>query len=99
MDHLGAEHPVIAVGGVDVKSAARPGHRTDEKCVRIHFCLPSTHSRIASAEWAPPEVHRDGCGGPCRRASPSGEEGTTWQARAVWRESSAPRHRRHVRYS
>ena len=28
MDHLGAEHPVIAVGGVDVKSAARLGHRT-----------------------------------------------------------------------
>ena len=51
MDHLGAEHPVIAVGGVDVKSAARPGHRTDdEKCGRLHFCLPSTHSRIASAD-------------------------------------------------
>ena len=28
IDHLGAERPVIAVGGVDVKSAARLGHRT-----------------------------------------------------------------------
>ena len=25
IDHLGAERPVVAVGGVDVKSAARPG--------------------------------------------------------------------------
>ena len=44
-DHLGAERPVVAVGGVDVKSAARPAHRTGEKCGRmlsIPACPPHT---------------------------------------------------------
>ena len=47
--HLGAERPVIAFGAVDVKSVARPDHRPDRKCKRIHPCLPSAHSRIAVA--------------------------------------------------
>ena len=40
-EHLGAERPVIAVGAVDAESAARPTHRTDERCEGIHSCLRS----------------------------------------------------------
>ena len=43
--------------------------------VSISACPPRTAELLLRN--GRPEVHRDGCGGPCRRASPSGEEGTT----------------------
>lgn len=85
IDHLGAERPVVAVGGVDVKAAARPAHRTGEKCGRmlsIPACPPHTAESLLRNVLLP-EVHRDDCSGPCRHASPSGEKCTTRRARAV----------------
>ena len=45
---------------------------TRSVCVSISACPPRT-AELLLRNGLLPEVHRDGCGGPCRRASPSGE--------------------------
>ena len=62
---------------------------TRSVCVSISACPPRT-AELLLRNGLLPEVHRDGCGGPCRRASPSGEHDLAGEGRVAGEQRTTP---------